>query len=107
MLDVLVILFGVAVFYFLVIVPAYFILQHRRRRHLDRHFTEGHSLEDYRRAHPRSFGRDGGFAGCHNCGGRGIRMDRFATTWKGVHHRHVCRQCGSELWRSTLPRAGD
>jgi hypothetical protein len=81
------------------------IMAWRRQRHIGLHFTEGHSLEDYRKAHPRSFGQDGTFLKCHACGGRGIQMKHFGKTSYGVHHSHVCRQCGLELWRSTLPPA--
>jgi len=81
------------------------ILAWWQQRRIGLHFTDGHSLEDYRKAHPRSFGQDGTYLKCHNCGGRGIQMKQFRRTIYGVHHSHVCRQCGLELWRSTLPLA--
>ncbi|MCE9657671.1 MAG: hypothetical protein K8R60_03860 [Burkholderiales bacterium] len=67
-----------------------------------RTFLQGHSLADYARAHPESFRADGSFVRCHACGGR-----QFSATWTsktkyGTHYSHVCRQCGIELWRTTL-----
>ena len=67
-----------------------------------RTFLEGHSLADYVRAHPEGFRADGSFARCHVCGGRQFWAKRVSKTAYGTHYSHVCRQCGCELWRTTL-----
>ena len=66
-----------------------------------KNFTKGKTLDDYKRAHPSSFQRDK-FSSCHHCGGGVIWMKRLGNTFYGIHHAHVCRQCGAELWRSSL-----
>ncbi|WP_346352102.1 hypothetical protein N2M06_07505 [Oceanimonas sp. AH20CE76] len=66
-----------------------------------KHFLEDMELSDYRKKHPQQF-KGGKFIGCHNCGNNSIYMKQVGNTSYGIHHSHICRQCGQELWRSNM-----
>ncbi|ERP98968.1 hypothetical protein Q666_16840 [Marinobacter sp. ES-1] len=66
-----------------------------------RDFLKGNTIDDYRKAHPESFeGKE--FKACHNCGDRSIWVKQMGITRYGIHNQHICRTCGTALWRSNL-----
>lgn len=65
-------------------------------------FTEQRTMQDYQHRYPSSFDANGRFRECHECGANSIFMKERGFTSYGTHHSHLCRQCGTELWRSTL-----
>jgi hypothetical protein len=65
-------------------------------------FLVNKSLGDYRSNNPRSFDKNGKFVSCGACGGSQIWVKRLGSTRHGIHNSHICKQCGTELWRSNL-----
>ena len=95
-------LFPLISFAFILAVMYFFIRAGWEIDEYGRTFLKGHSLADYARAHPESFRADGAFARCHACGGRQFWAKWASRTKYGTRYSHVCRQCGNELWRTTL-----
>ena len=61
-------------------------------------YTRKNSLDDYQKRHPGLV--ENGRVACHSCGGRSIF---FRNEGKALIYRlnsHVCRTCGTELYRS-------
>lgn len=66
-----------------------------------KNFLNKKTITDYRLSHPESFeGKK--FKACHNCGDRSIWVKQMGTTRYGIHNQHICRTCGTALWRSNL-----
>jgi hypothetical protein len=66
-----------------------------------RTFLDGQSFGDYKLAHPSCF--DGSkFKGCHNCGANSVWIKAVGNTKYGIHNQHICRTCGTALWRSNM-----
>lgn len=56
------------------------------------------SFEDYKRLHPSHIGN--GRVSCFSCEGTGIAIRRVGYVGFDIVNSHVCRQCGSELYRT-------
>jgi len=61
---------------------------------------EEKTLEAYKHKNPDSVRN--GKVSCSKCGGSNIWMKQVSRSPRGVVHSHLCRQCGSELYRSVL-----
>lgn len=84
--------------YMIVLMGAYLVVSKwiRSVRYLD-----GNTYEDYIEAHPKCI--EEGAVRCHWCGGRHLALMRDTRVY-GFANRHLCTQCGSELYRSRAPR---
>lgn len=60
-----------------------------------RSWDQGCSLEDFQKAHPRSFAH-GKFLACPYCQGTVLRVLKYR---KGALRKKICRSCNRELWR--------
>lgn len=60
--------------------------------------SNGRSFEDYKEKYPDCF-TDGKIS-CFNCGSQNIFLQKIGHTPTSVLNSHICKQCGSELYRS-------
>lgn len=58
------------------------------------------TLEGYLRRYPSC--RKNGRVRCYRCGSASIYLYRWGYGPGWIQHLHVCRQCGAELYRSTI-----
>ncbi|MEW6645818.1 MAG: hypothetical protein AB1450_01290 [Pseudomonadota bacterium] len=58
------------------------------------------SFDDYKRKYPKHVSE--GKVGCYNCGARDIHIQVAETSPRSRTNVHICRQCGSELYRSKV-----
>ena len=66
-----------------------------------RRYVRGRRFDDYRREHPDSVVK--GRALCSKCGDGYIFMRAVFRSITEIHNSHVCRTCGTELYRSLTP----
>lgn len=64
-------------------------------------YLNGKTYNDYITAYPECF--HNGAVRCRWCGGLQLALMRDSSVF-GLAHRHVCAQCGSELYRSRIFR---
>lgn len=64
------------------------------------YFTKNRSFDDFKAKHPESI-KDGKVH-CPNCQSDSIWLKEIGKTPRSILHSHVCRQCGTELYRSVL-----
>tara|TARA_R110002167_G_C12631154_1_gene647592 strand:- start:912 stop:1283 length:372 start_codon:yes stop_codon:yes gene_type:complete len=64
-------------------------------------FLTGRTRADYLESNPDSFS-NGKFKSCHQCGEKSVYLKQLGNTKHGIHQGHICRGCGTELWRSNL-----
>ena len=65
-----------------------------------RDFAKGNGLAEYRQEHPDSFRNNRVL--CYVCNSESIYIQRahIENPRSDICNRHVCRQCGTELYRS-------
>lgn len=63
-------------------------------------FLKGKTLEDYKANHPECF--QNGQVKCRYCGSTQLSLMRETDVVSGYCHRHLCSQCGQELYRSKV-----
>lgn len=63
-------------------------------------FTDGKSYEDYKEEHP-DFVRKGKIF-CYHCDTHDIYLNKAGHTPSSQLNSHVCRNCGTELYRSKI-----
>lgn len=63
-------------------------------------FKKGSHLtfEGYKQLHPSHIRN--GRVSCYSCGGAGVTIRRIGNGLGYILNSHVCRQCGTELYRS-------
>jgi len=61
-------------------------------------FTNGRSFDDYKRLHGNHV--KNGKVSCHSCGSSSIYLRKVGNSLTNILNSHVCRQCGTELYRS-------
>ena len=61
-------------------------------------FTKGRSFDDYRQNHPENVAN--GRVTCYSCGGGDVFLRKAGNSLTSIMNSHVCKQCGSELYRS-------
>lgn len=76
------------------IIVSVFLYQARRFKT----FTTGRSFEDYKREHAANV--SAGRVTCFQCGGNSLYLRNRGRGFGRVLNSHVCRQCGTELYRS-------
>lgn len=58
------------------------------------------SLDDYKRRHPECV--KNGRVRCYRCGSASIYLYRWGYGPGWITNLHLCRQCGTNLYRSTI-----
>ena len=61
-------------------------------------FTKGRSFEDYKKEHPGHV--QNGKVKCYKCGANAVFVRRVGNGLATILNSHVCRHCGTELYRS-------
>lgn len=84
-----------------IVIPIFIIAVFLHRAHWVKTFTDGRGFSDYKEAHSANV--RGGKVTCCSCGSDSIYLRRLGTGFGSVLNSHVCRQCGSELYRSKTP----
>lgn len=85
------------IFIFIIILSVLLYQAHRFKT-----FANGRSFEDYKREHSANVA--GGRVSCFHCGSNSIYLRNAGGGFGRVLNSHVCRQCGTELYRSFTPR---
>lgn len=62
--------------------------------------TNTDTLEDYLRRHPKC--RKNGRVFCYRCGSSSIYLYRWGYGRGWIQNLHICRQCGTKLYQSTV-----
>jgi len=63
-------------------------------------FTNGKTYEDYKNDYP-GFIKEGK-AYCHKCNTHEIFVKQVGSTPQSILNSHICRNCGTELYRSRI-----
>lgn len=61
-------------------------------------FTNGRTFDDYKNNHGANV--KNGRVTCYSCGSSSIYLRRAGNSLINILNSHVCRQCGTELYRS-------
>lgn len=64
-------------------------------------FTKGRSFEDYAKEYPGHI--QNGKVKCYKCGANAVFVRRVGNSLTAILNSHVCRHCGTELYRSETP----
>ncbi len=66
-----------------------------------KNFTKGKTIDDYKSTHPDCAAEEGKIL-CFKCKANNIWLKEVGKTPSSLLHSHVCRQCGTELYRSVI-----